>query len=428
MPTALAEHVAHTPLADTHEHLKMEHEWVDNGGDVLVDLFGHYVPADLISAGADPQAVGRLTDPSEPDVAARFAAVREAWELIRHTGYGEAVRRVGRTFYDLDELSPEALARVNHRAAELRRPGERLRILRDLGGLDHCQVDNFCWPCLPDASGPEFFFYDLTWATFANGAFDPAALTAETGVEVRDLETLRAAMAGLFDRYGAMAVAVKTQHAYGRTLHWSERDEAEVAPLLERKLSGAALSAEEMVVLGDWCLARGVELSIAHHLPVKIHCGYYAGNDRMPVMRTRAGLLTPLLGRYLDARFVLMHGAYPYTSELVALAKHYRNVWVDACWAWGMNPYQTQRMVREHLHAAPLNKLLIFGGDTTWPTGAVAYAQQTRAWLTRTLQAEVDDGLMTEAEALKVATRVMLTNQHELFDLATKRRHAREAP
>ena len=53
--------------------------------------------------------------------------------------------------------------------------------------------------------------------------------------------------------------------------------------------------------------ARGVELTIEHNLPFKIHTGYYAGNDRMPVRRIPAGNMCALFARYLDAKFVLMH-------------------------------------------------------------------------------------------------------------------------
>jgi uncharacterized protein len=83
--------------------------------------------------------------------------------------------------------------------------------------------------------------------------------------------------------------------------------------------------------LGDWCWARGVELAIEHDLPFKLHTGYYAGSGHMPVDRIRSGNLWALLSRYPTARFVLMHIAYPYSDELVALAKHCPNVWVDLC-------------------------------------------------------------------------------------------------
>ena len=51
----------------------------------------------------------------------------------------------------------------------------------------------------------------------------------------------------------------------------------------------------------------------------------------MPVERIRPGHLCALLMRYPKARFVLMHNAYPYSDELIAIAKHYPNVYIDMC-------------------------------------------------------------------------------------------------
>ena len=137
----------------------------------------------------------------------------------------------------------------------------------------------------------------------------------------------------------------------------------------------------------------------------------------MPIERVRAGQLRGLLARYPQARFVLMHIAYPYSDELVALAKHYPNVYVDLCWAWSIDPWTAHDFVRRMIHAVPINKLFAFGGDTFWPAASVAYAAQARTWLTRALQAEVDERLLTERQAIAVATRLMQTNQRDCFDL-----------
>jgi hypothetical protein len=415
--TDLAQHIQQIKLIDTHEHLRSEQEYVENGPDVLGDLFNNYVLADLISAGATQQAVNALTDTKNPDIEVRWNGIKDAWAHCQFTGYGEAVRLIAKDVYGMEEITLagiEAGAKINQ---QRRQPGERLRILRDEGNLDHVQIDNFVWPCLPDASGVDFFLYDLSWASFCDGSFDVPALVAETGCEVRDLNTLRLAMSALFAKYGPNAIAVKAQHAYDRTLMWQERTDAEVAPILARHLRSANLTVNERLCLGDWCWARGVELAIEHNLPFKIHTGYYAGNNRMPVDRIKPGHLCGLLARYLDARFVLMHIAYPYDPELAAIAKHYRNVYVDLCWAWSIDPYSAGNFVRRFIHTVPLNKLFVFGGDVGWPSASVAYAKQARRWFTRALQAEVDEGLLTEAQAMQVATRLMRENQLECFDL-----------
>ncbi|MDE0449565.1 MAG: hypothetical protein OXH96_23085 [Spirochaetaceae bacterium] len=76
--TDLARHVEQTPLVDTHEHLKREPEWLDDGPDILQDLFDNYVAADLHTAGASAPAIRRLLDASDPDIAARFRGVEAA--------------------------------------------------------------------------------------------------------------------------------------------------------------------------------------------------------------------------------------------------------------------------------------------------------------------------------------------------------------
>ena len=429
MSTDLTHHIQETPLVDTHEHLQKEPDWVENGPDILQDLFGNYVPADLRTAGASPEAMERLMDASDPDIASRFEGIREAWEATQFTGYGEAVRLIAKHIYGIDELSGEGLAGAQGKIQELRRPGERYRLLHDSANLDHVQTDDFCWPCLPDSSGLDFFLYDLSWAGFCNGQVDPKAIYNETGVDVKDLVTLKQGLEAIFAKYGPCAIAVKAQHAYSRTLKWIERSDAEASFALEAVLRKPAeeISVETRLCLGDWCWARGIELSIEHNLPFKIHTGYYAGNDRMPVSRIPAGNMCALFARYLDAKFVLMHIAYPYNDELVALAKHYRNIWVDLCWAWSIDPYSSRDFLRRFLHAVPSNKLFAFGGDTGWPTSSMAYAIQARNEIRRALEAEIADGYMTEKGAMGIATRIMRHNQFACFDVEGTRVHIRRA-
>ncbi len=417
----LAEHIRSLRMIDTHEHLNKEHDFIQDGPDILHDLFGNYVEADLIVAGATEASVDRLLDGSDPDLRARFAGVRTAWERCRHTGYGEAVRLIARRVYGMEEITIEAIEAAAPRALALRRPGERLRILRDEANLDHVQIDDFRWQCLPDSSGPDFFLYDLSWVGFCQSKIDAPEIYDEVGIEVDDLASLRDGMAAIFAKHGPRAIAVKSQHAYDRTLLWRERDDADVARALDKQLAGQELAEDERLCLGDWCLARGVELAIKHNLPFKIHTGYYAGHSTMPIERIRPGHLCALLARYPQARFVLMHIAYPYNDELVALAKHYPNVYVDMCWAWSINPLVARDFVRRMIHAVPANKLFAFGGDTFWPNAAVAYATQARQWLTRALQTEVDDQLLLPSEAIALATRLMRTNQEECFDITGTR-------
>ncbi|MCE7989702.1 MAG: hypothetical protein DYG89_51815 [Caldilinea sp. CFX5] len=422
MSTELAQVIQTTPLCDTHEHLHGEAHFLNNSPDLLQGLFDNYVTADLIVAGAKPAAVTALLDKQNPDLKSRFAGIQEAWAAVQYTGYGEAVRLIAREVYGIEELTAATIEAAQERHQALCKPGARLELLRHYANLDHVQVDDFTRACAPDPSGPDFFFYDISWVGFCNANFDVKNLSAETNVDVRDLATLRLAMEQVFVQNAHYAIAIKSQHAYNRTLLWRERSDHEAALALDAYLTNpATLSIEDRLCLGDWCWARGVELGIAYDLPFKIHTGYYAGHSRMPVDYIRSGNLCALLAKYLDARFVLMHIAYPYSHELLALAKHYPNVYVDLCWAWSIDPYSAGDFVRRYIHATPANKLFIFGGDTFWPMGAVAYAYQARQWLTRALEAEVQERLLTETQAIGLAQRFLRENQYLCFHVAQKK-------
>ncbi len=421
MPTDLAQHIQETPLVDTHEHLEREPEWVKNGPDILQDLFGNYVSTDLVTAGASPRGLTRLMDGNDPDIAGRFEGIRGAWEAAQFTGYGEAVRLAAKHAYDIDELTGTALEFAGHKNRVLREPGERYRLLHDVANLDHTQTDDKIWECAPDESGLDFFLYDLSWRSFCDGEIDPDQIEADTGVVVTDLGSLKRGMEAIFAKHAPTAIAVKSQHAYTRTLDWIERTDAEASTALAAALRGEDIDLQTRLCLGDWCWARGVELIIEHNLPFKIHTGYYTGNELMPVSRIPAGNMCALFARYPHAKFVLMHIAYPYNDELVALAKHYRNIWVDLCWAWSIDPYSSRDFLRRFIHAVPINKIFAFGGDTQWPTSAMAYATQARTEITRALESEIADGYMTEKGAMAIAERIMRGNQFDCFDVSGTR-------
>jgi hypothetical protein len=436
MPSEIADHIANTAVIDTHTHLPGDSAWEGpNTPDILGDLFGWYSSSDLIVAGASPDAVARLGDSSDEDLEGRFAGVAAAWARAQFTGYGEAVRIAARDLYEIEELSEATIRAGQKRLVALQRQGGCIALLRDRAKLDHVQADlGLDVVDLPRRSAP-FFLRDLSVRRFACGLIDDPVLEAATGVTVRNLATLEQSMDALFARCAPLSIAVKSQHAYTRTLAWNKRTDAEAERAVQVVLEGGAGSddpqSEARLCLGDWCLARAVELATAYHLPIKIHTGYLAGTGEtgtsLPVDRLRAIHLAPLLMDYPDARFVLMHIAYPHSDELIALAKHFGNVYVDLCWAWAVNPYASKDFVRQFLHTVPLNKLFAFGDDTTTPSMAYAYAVQMRRWLTRAFQEEVADGSMTTRQAMDGATQLLRGNQLACFDIEGRQRAVREA-
>tara|TARA_B100000809_G_scaffold55133_2_gene50921 strand:- start:1228 stop:2538 length:1311 start_codon:yes stop_codon:yes gene_type:complete len=422
----LRQHIDGIAMVDTHEHMSAETSWTTEAkADILCDLFDNYVVADFASAG-QPDFGAICMDTTRP-VSERWAAIETTWDKIRLTGYGEAVSIIAKDIYEIYELNSSSLESAAPRAEALTEPGERYRLLKEVAHLDHIQTDNFSLPCLPDEAGPDFFLFDINWAGICGGNPRLPVLEEETGITISDLRSYGEALDAVVAKHGGRAIAMKSQHAYSRTLQWSKRDDADAERALTQHMREEDLGTEERLCLGDWGWDRGARLAAEHNLPFKIHTGYYAGNNAMVMDRIPTRNLCPLILEHLDTTFVLMHIAYPYSDELIAMTKHFPNIYADLCWAWSINPLHSVDFVRRFIHAAPINKLFAFGGDTFRPTSAVAYAKQTRRWLARCLTAEVEEDYISIDTAKEIADRLMRRNQYECFDVAGTRQSIEES-
>jgi predicted TIM-barrel fold metal-dependent hydrolase len=421
------------PLVDTHEHMILQHAYLEQRPDILQMIFDGYMQADLFVAGAPLAAAEGLVDPANPDVHGRFAAVYDAWRHCRFTSYGEVVRLNAQLNFGIDELTPESLQAAQEKLPA-RTPADRLRLLRDVARLDHLQIDPIDGYPAPDPGGPDFFLYDINLRQYVIGNITPAFVACETGVEIRGVGDLRRALGTYFERFAARATAVKTQHAYNRTLRWQPRTDAAADAVVQKWLRSKhpvemptdgrltdVLTDDERLCFGDWCWARIAELCGEYDLPLRMHTGYHAGHSGMPLEWVHPEHLCTLLPAYPRTRFVLMHTGYPFGDELLAIAKHYQNAYVDLCWAWTIDTRATSDFVRRFLRTTPTNKLFAFGGDTLQPTLTVGYAHQARAALLGVLEAEVAEGYLKTGDALAVAQAWMRDNQYACFNVEQKR-------
>ena len=105
-------------------------------------------------------------------------------------------------------------------------------------------------------------------------------------------------------------------------------------------------------------------------------------------------------------------------SELGAIAKNYPNVYPDMCWAWAMNPAESERGLGEWLDGVPFNKIFGFGADTGFPLCNVGYSMQARIGIARALERKVEAGYFSQSTAEEVASAIMLKNGEEFYGLS----------
>lgn len=180
-------------------------------------------------------------------------------------------------------------------------------------------------------------------------------------------------------------------------------------------------SEQDRKQLQDWALHRCIRLAIEHQLPIKIHTGYKNGVNYMDFSHIRARDLANLFIEYPQAKFDLFHIGYPYQEEVLALAKHFSNVYVDLCWAWIMDPQATRRFLKQFLTAVPAGKLFGFGGDYLMAEPVYGHLRIARDNIALVLSEMIEDEYFTASEATHIAQRILRENAIEVFRVEEKR-------
>ena len=140
-------------------------------------------------------------------------------------------------------------------------------------------------------------------------------------------------------------------------------------------------------------------------LPVQVHCGF--GDSDLWLARADPSHLKPILERFRETRFVLLH-CYPFVREAGWLAHVYGHVWFDLSLTI---PHVSRgdEMIRQALELAPVSKLLYASDASRTPELYYLAAKWWREALAAVLPELLDD----EAEA--AATRILRGNAIELY-------------
>ena len=140
-------------------------------------------------------------------------------------------------------------------------------------------------------------------------------------------------------------------------------------------------------------------------LPVQVHCGF--GDSDLLLPSADPGLLKPLLERFRETPFVLLH-CYPFVREAGWLAHVYGNVWFDLSLTIP-HVARPAEMLREALELAPVSKLLYASDAARTPE---LYYLAAKWW--REALADVLSELFGE-EAEWAAGRVLRGNALDLY-------------
>lgn len=202
-------------------------------------------------------------------------------------------------------------------------------------------------------------------------------------------------------------VALKTIAAYRTGLDVAPPDPTAA----EEAFAGAGkrLESKPLLELALWD-ALEANAATADPLPVQVHAGF--GDSDLFLPRADPGYLKPVLERFADTHFVLLH-CYPFVREAGWLAHVYANVFFDLSVTI---PYVSRaaEVVREALELAPVSKLLYASDASRTPE---LYYLAARWW--REAIAEVLAEALPADEAEEAGRAILRENAIRLYALET---------
>jgi hypothetical protein len=204
-------------------------------------------------------------------------------------------------------------------------------------------------------------------------------VVAEKGIEALRNEVATAREQGF--------VALKTIAAYRGGL------DMEVAPPAVRNIVRIALEANEAA--GD-------------PLPLQVHCGF--GDSDVLLPRSDPGWLKPLVERFRETTFVLLH-CYPFVREAGWMAHVYGNVFFDLSLTIP-HAARPAELLAEALELAPVSKLLYASDAARTPE---LYLLAATWW--RDALAEVLPELLGADAAEEAARLILSENARSLYRL-----------
>ncbi|KAL1303221.1 hypothetical protein AAFC00_006638 [Neodothiora populina] len=150
--------------------------------------------------------------------------------------------------------------------------------------------------------------------------------------------------------------------------------------------------------------------------PLQFHTGL--GDNDMSIIRSNPAHMQPLIQRFPEVRFVLLHSSYPYTREAGYLATVYSNVFLDLGEVFPMVSRDGQEhIIRQAMEMTPTTKLLYSTDAHHFAEGYWLANKQFRQALEKVLVDYVECGDLTINQAINVAKDVLFNNSNDLYEL-----------
>jgi uncharacterized protein len=225
----------------------------------------------------------------------------------------------------------------------------------------------------------------------------------------------------LADNQKKGAVAMKFEVAYFRSLYFADPPREKAEAIYAKYHSGGVPSDEEYRTFQDYIFRVLIDQAGKLKLPVHFHSAvgigdYFSLTNGNP-LKLENVLRDP---RYKETNFVLIHGGYPHTVEMIWLTAA-KNVYTDSSlMGYYVYPSELKNILKQWISLYP--EKIMFGSDA-FPFNDAVGAEETfwlaihsaRTAVAQALAELVAENAITEVKALELARMYLHDNAAQLY-------------
>lgn len=419
MANALRDFIAATSIVDVHEHHIPE---VYLQRDVnLLQLFQQSYAG---WAQARPYPLPSETREGDPMLAGVPATTWEALQpFLERSGSNSFVRNLVRAITELHGAAPGEITRANWEAldasvrAKHQQVGWCAEIMRR-AKIEHVITDPYSDPLLDARAAFGANYGSVMRINSLACGWHPEAvdhngnsgrkLLQRVGLAADSFDDYLAALAKLVDGLAARGqVALKNALAYDRDIVFDAPDEK----LARQAWGKSAPSPSERKAFSDFIVDYLCRLAGERDVPVQMHLGTAIIRGSHPLHA--AGLVE----QHPRTRFLLMHLAYPWSRDLLAMAFVYRNIWIDLTWSLLLSPSHFKLALHEAIEILPDESRMMIGGDNWHVEETYGTMQLARRLIGDVLEEKVASGYFRAEAAQRLAVKILNANARAFFKL-----------
>lgn len=419
-------------IVDAHEHLPPEKVRLEQEVDVFT-LFGQYTRIDLWASGMPKEYWDKIHDPAIP-IEKRWNMFAPYLKYIRYGAHARPAFIAAKEFYGFDDINERNHKELSERISAENTPGIYHRILRDkckirvaLTQYNRTDYDlDLLVPLMPLDTYAAVRSKIHRGTSHLSKSIDELATNLGEKVETLDdyLEVIRK---GLRKWKSEGVVGIKMVSSPYDTPERNKavavfdklmRDERKVLPGVNILCHGGSDYVSYTDPLYSFLMEEMLDMAAELGLVVAVHTGIFYRTYGGDFRYFDPQHMIPILIRHPNTKFDFYHMGVPYVRETVLMGKNFPNVWLNLTIFHITSPRIARKAMDELIDLVPINKIIAFGGDYVLPVEKVyGHLVMARENIVKVLGRRIEEGLLTENEAIEISKRWFYDNPKELYKL-----------